>query len=234
LRRYDEPNGAGKRIRRACGSISIPDPDSRFMFFSFDGLDGAGKTTQSRLFCDWLRAAGHDVVTCRDPGSTALGERLREIVLAGHDLTIGRRAEMLIYMAARAQMVDEVIAPALAAGKTVVSDRYLLANVVYQGYAGGLDVPTLWEVGRIATGGIRPDLTFVLDLDPHLAAARLQRELDRMERQGTEYRARVRQGFLSAAAANPQEFRVISAGGPVDQVQAEIRNVAESVLRGRL
>jgi dTMP kinase len=203
------------------------------MFFSFDGLDGAGKTTQSRLFCNWLRAAGHDVVTCRDPGSTALGERLREIVLAGHDLNICRRAEMLIYMAARAQMVDEVIAPALAAGKTVVSDRYLLANVVYQGYAGGLDVPTLWEVGRIATAGIRPDLTFVLDLDPQSATARLQRELDRMERQGAEYRTRVRNGFLAAAAANPQEFKVINAGGRVDQVQAEIRRAAETVLTGK-
>lgn len=203
------------------------------MFFSFDGLDGAGKTTQSRLFCDWLRSAGYDVVTCRDPGSTALGERLREIVLAGHDLKIGRRAEMLIYMAARAQMVDEVIASALAAGKTVVSDRYLLANVVYQGYAGGLDVAALWEVGRTATAGVRPDLTFVLDLDPQSATARLQRELDRMERQGAEYRARVRDGFLTAAAASPQDIKVIDAAGPVDQVQAEIRRAAEAVLRGR-
>jgi dTMP kinase len=140
---------------------------------------------------------------------------------------------MLIYMAARAQMVDEIISPALAAGKTVVSDRYLLANVVYQGYAGGLDVATLWEVGRVATAGVRPDLTFVLDLDPHAATGRLQRELDRMERRGIEYRARVRDGFLAAAAANPGEFKVVNAAGSIDQIQAEIRRIAEPVLRGR-
>ncbi len=107
----------------------------------------------------WLRQRGHEVVACRDPGSTPLGEAVRGILLDRHDLHIHRRSEMLLYMAARAQMVEEVIRPALEQGKTVLCDRYLLANVVYQGYGGGLDVPTLWEVGRVATGGLdaRPD-----------------------------------------------------------------------------
>jgi dTMP kinase len=203
------------------------------MFFSFDGLDGGGKTTQSRMFCDWLRAEGHDVVTCRDPGSTPLGERLREIVLARHDLAICRRSEMLIYMAARAQLVDEVISPALAAGKTVVSDRYLLANVVYQGYAGGLDIDTLWQVGQVATAGLRPDLTFILDVDPQTAATRMKRELDRMESQGDAFRERVRNGFLSAAAVSPRELIVIDGARAIDEVQTEIRRHAEPILRGR-
>ena len=108
------------------------------MFFSIDGGDGTGKSTQIERFCAWLESLGREVVTCRDPGSTPLGEAVRELLLNRHDLSIHRRSEMLLYMAARAQLVEEVIRPALDEGKTVVSDRYLLANVVYQGHAGGL------------------------------------------------------------------------------------------------
>src|SRR6186713_2549405 len=127
------------------------------MFFSFDGVDGAGKSTQMERFCLWLRQQGHEFVTCRDPGSTQLGERLRSILLEKSATPIDRRAEMLLYMASRAQLVEEVIRPALAAGKTVVCDRFLLANVVYQGHAGGLDVSSLWQVGAVATDGLSPD-----------------------------------------------------------------------------
>lgn len=140
------------------------------MFFSIEGGDGVGKSTQIQQFCDWLESQGHDVVTCRDPGSTPLGEAIRELLLNRHDLSIHRRSEMLLYMAARAQLVEEVIRPALAAGKTVVSDRYLLSNVVYQGHAGGLDVDTLWRVGEIAADHVAPDLILALDL-PSAAAA---------------------------------------------------------------
>ena len=129
-----------------------------------------------------------------------LGEAVRGLLLDRHDLHIDRRGEMFLYMAARSQMVEEVIRPALAAGKTVVSDRYLLANVVYQGHAGGLDVATLWQVGRVATGGLMPELTIVLDTAAEVAAARMARPLDRMEQQGAAFHARVRQGFLAEAA----------------------------------
>ena len=196
------------------------------MFFSIDGGDGAGKSTQIPLFCDWLRSRGLDVVACRDPGSTRLGEAVREIVLHGHDLSITRTSEMLLYMAARAQLVDEIIRPALAAGKTVVCDRYLLANVVYQGHAGGLEVASLWEVGRIATGGLLPDLTIVLDLPVEMAAARRNRALDRMERQGREFHERVRRGFLDEAARQPERIVVVRADGSVDEVQQAMRRAA--------
>src|ERR1700754_4547877 len=109
------------------------------MFFSFDGIDGAGKSTQVRLLEEALRGQGLQVVTCRDPGSTPLGERIREVLLANDGVPIGRRSEMLLYMASRAQLVDDVIRPALDTGKVVIADRYLLANVVYQGHAGCLD-----------------------------------------------------------------------------------------------
>ena len=198
------------------------------MFFSFDGVDGSGKSTQARLFCDWLLAGGHEVVVCRDPGSTRLGDEIRTLLLHRDDLPLARRAEMLLYMAARAELVEEVIAPALAAGRTVVSDRFLLANVVYQGHAGGLDVASLWQVGRVATGGIEPDLTFVLDLDDARAGQRLNRPLDRMERQGDEFRAALRTGYLAEAARSPDRVAVIDAAGAIDDVQAEIRRVARA------
>jgi len=201
------------------------------MFFSIDGGDGTGKSTQVEEFSEWLRRLGHDVVVCRDPGSTPLGEAVRELVLNRADLQISRPSEMLLYMAARAQLVEEVIRPALRQGKTVVSDRYLLANVVYQGHAGGLDVEALWEVGRIATGGVMPDLTVVLDMPARAAVERLKRNLDRMEQQGNAFHARVRQGFLDEAARKPKQVVVVSAEGTVEQVQTAIREAAERFLK---
>jgi dTMP kinase len=193
------------------------------MFLSIDGGDGTGKSTQTELLCQWLRGLGHQVVACRDPGSTPLGEAIRQLLLDRHDLPIHRRSEMLLYMAARAQLVEEMIRPALQQGKIVLSDRYLLANVVYQGYGGGLEVDTLWELGRVATGGLMPDLTIVLDMPSVTAAARISGQLDRMERQGAAFHARVRDGFLAEAARRPDQIVVVNAAQPVDQVQAEIR-----------
>ncbi|HLA84688.1 MAG TPA: dTMP kinase [Thermoguttaceae bacterium] len=200
------------------------------MFISIDGCDGTGKSTQVERLAGWLRGQGHEVVTCRDPGSTPLGEAVRGLLLHRADLAIDRRSEMLLYMAARAQLVEEVIRPALAAGKIVLSDRYLLANVVYQGHAGGLDVEALWEVGRVATGGVMPELTVVLDMPSDAAAARLDRTLDRMERQGDGFHARVRAGFLAEAARRGGEIVVIDAARDVDAVEREIRRVVERVL----
>jgi len=197
------------------------------MFLSIDGIDGCGKSTQVGRLCRWLAARGREVVACRDPGSTALGEAIRELLLERHDLDIRGRAEMLLYMAARAQMVDEVIQPALAEGKTVVSDRYLLANVVYQGHGGGLDVETLWQVGRVATGGRMPELTVVLDLPVEQAATRLGQSLDRMERRGIEFQRRVREGFLVEARRHAERIVVVDARGTPDEVEAAVRAAVE-------
>lgn len=197
------------------------------MFLSLDGVDGSGKSTQLRLLAEWLREQGREVVVWRDPGSTPLGDEIRKLLLDRDDLDISRRAEMLLYMAARAQLVEELIRPALEAGKTVISDRYLLANVVYQGHAGGLNVEELWQVGRVATGGLEPDLTFVLDLDDAQAAQRLARPLDRMERQGGAFRAALRAGYLAEAAANPSRIVVVDASRSVDEVQADLRRAVQ-------
>ena len=190
-----------------------------------------GKTTQVALLAEWLRQRGVDVVTCRDPGSTKLGEEIRHLLLQRDDLAVDRRSEMLLYMAARSQLVEELIRPALAAGKTVVSDRYLLANVVYQGHAGGLDVQRIWEVGLVATGGLLPDLTIVLDMPAERAAERLQGEPDRMERQGSAFHRRVRDGFLTEARR--QRGIVVDAARPVNQVQRDIRGAVEKWLEGQ-
>jgi len=200
------------------------------MFLSIDGGDGTGKSTQIELFCRWLEGLGQEVVTCRDPGSTALGEAVRELLLHRHDLDIHRRSEMLLYMAARAQMVEEVIRPALAEGKTVVADRFLLANVVYQGYGGGLDVETLWRVGQVATDGLMPELTIVLDLPAELAAARLSGQPDRMEQQGDAFHARVREGFLAEAARRPEQIAIIDASPCIEEVQRKMQEAARRVI----
>ena len=200
------------------------------MFISFDGVDGVGKSTQTELFVEWLREQGQTVVTCRDPGSTELGERLRTLVLKASDVKIDAESEMLLYMAARAQLVAEVIQPALAAGQVVVSDRFLLANVVYQGHAAGLDPQSIWDVGKVATAGQQPDLTIVLDMPLEKAVGRIGRELDRMEAKGSEFLQRVRQGFLMEAERAPQQIKVINADQEIEQVQADIRQVAREYL----
>jgi dTMP kinase len=201
------------------------------VFFSFDGIDGAGKSTQIDLFCRWLREQGHDVVQCRDPGSTSLGEAIRDILLKREEIRLDVRAEMLLYMAARAQLVDEIIRPSLAAGKIVVSDRFLLANVVYQGHAGGLDPNEIWQIGRVATGGVEPALTFILDMPPEAAAARRTGEPDRLEKRGPDYRQRLRAGYLAEAAKNPKKILIIDAAQPIEAITTQIRHHAQPYLQ---
>jgi dTMP kinase len=196
-------------------------------FLSLDGLDGTGKSTQCRMLCDWLRARGWEVTACIDPGGTAVGARLREIVLH-HRGELALPCEALLFMASRAQLVREVIRPALAAGHVVVSDRFTLANVVYQGHAGGLDPERLWEVGSLATGGLEPDLTLVLDLPPETARARRDRPDDRMESRIDP--VRVREGFLAEARRRPERVRVLDASPSVEAVQEAIRREAAALL----
>lgn len=199
------------------------------MFISLDGVDGSGKSTQHGMLCEWLRQQGVEVVACRDPGTTAAGNAVRDLILQQDQVPIAKRTEMLLYMASRAQLVAEVIRPALAAGKTVVSDRYLLANVVYQGHALGLDVDMLWQVGKIATDGVMPDRTIVLDLSTEAATKRMNRELDRMELRGREFHERVREGFLKEAQNEANRISVVDASGEIDQIQEAIRAVVRGI-----
>jgi dTMP kinase len=193
----------------------------RPLFISLDGLDGTGKSTQCRLLADWLRKQGHEVIECADPGGTAAGDAIREILLGQkHDLALP--CEALLFMASRAQLTGEVIRPALDAGRTVVADRFLLANVVYQGHAGGLDPNQLWEIGRLATGGLLPHLTFVLDLPVATALRRRSGPADRVESRDIAYHSRVREGFLAEARRHPDTIKVVDANQPIPSVQEQI------------
>jgi dTMP kinase len=203
----------------------------QILFFTFDGIDGAGKSTQMTLFVQWLRERGLTVSTCRDPGTTPLGEAVREILL-GAEYRIDNRAEMLLYMACRAQLVQEVIRPTLERGETIVSDRFILANVAYQGSAGAMEPDVIWQVGEIATGQLLPDLTFVLDLDPESAAMRLGDNHDRMEARGLAYFANVRNGFLQQAACFPDSHCIVDASRTVEEIQTQIRAAAEKHIQG--
>lgn len=197
------------------------------MFFVFDGVDGAGKTTQLNLFCQWLEENGHEGEFCRDPGSTELGEQMRGILLEDHDTPIDVRSEMMMFMTARAQLVAEIIRPALAAKKVVVCDRYVFSTVVYQGHAGNLDPQEIWPVNQAATGGLMADLTFILDLDVDTSMSRIGSSPDRMESRGKDYFERVRAGFLEEAKRWPQGVEVIDASQDVEAIQQEIRRLAE-------
>ncbi|GBD35556.1 Thymidylate kinase [bacterium HR36] len=201
---------------------------SRGYFFSLDGLDGAGKTTQCQLLAEWLRRQGYQVVMCRDPGGTPVGERLRELLLGGCEMDV--ITELLLFMASRAQLVAEVIRPALARGEIVVVDRFLLASVVYQGYAGGLPPERIWELGRWATGDTLPDVTFVLDLPAEQVSQRKARTADNFERRGLDFLRRVREGFLQEARRCRDKMIVVDATRTIAEVQADLQREVSLVL----
>ena len=191
-------------------------------FISLDGLDGAGKSTQCRLLAIWLREQGWTVTECHDPGGTALGAEIRALLL-NHCGSMAPLSEALLFMASRAQLVEEVIRPALYAGRLVVSDRFLLANVVYQGHAGGLDPQMLWEIGLLSAGELEPDLTVVLDVPVEQSAARRIGPADRIESRDLAYHERVREGFLTEARRRPDRICVIDAQATIEQVHERIR-----------
>lgn len=206
----------------------MPDPDDhsrkveRGLFVALDGPDGGGKTTQVSSLVDWLRARGREVVACRDPGGTEVGDRLRAILLDRRTARLSARAEMLMFMASRAQLVEEVIGPALEAGKVVVSDRYLLANVVYQGHAGGLPIEEIWQVGRAATGGLMPDLTLLIDVPTEVARSRVGLPRDRMEDRPEA--SMVREGFLRTIPTYPAPIVVVNGADAPEAVAARLRS----------
>ena len=199
-------------------------------FITLDGIDGGGKSTQVELLCRWIQESGYSYRTFRDPGSTRLGESLREILLHRQEIPLAASSEMLLYMASRAQLVTEQLLPSLAESDFVITDRYLLANVVYQGSAGGLNPESIWQVGRIATQGLSPDLTIVLDLPVELAASRISRTRDRLESRGEEYFRRVRQGFLEQHPFTGGRSLVVDASADAETVHRQIVEAVRSFI----
>lgn len=203
------------------------------LFVTFEGGDGAGKTTQASLLEQWVRSDGRDVVRTREPGGTEVGVRIRDIVLhhRGH---INARAEALLYAADRAHHVETVVQPAIARGEVVIQDRYLDSSVAYQGAGRVLDADDVRALSLWATDGLLPDLTVLLDLDPTAARARLDADdkpFDRLEAEKNEFHARVRDGFLALARREPERFLVLDATEAPDVLAARVRDAVTTRLR---
>jgi dTMP kinase len=177
------------------------------MFVTFEGVDGSGKSTQAQLLAERLRSEGREVVLTREPGGTAAGERIREILLHGEALAPW--AEASLFAAARAQLLEEVVRPALARGADVVSDRYLDSSLAYQGIARGLGVERVLELNLLATSGLLPDRTFLILLPPAEAAARRRGELDRIEREGPAFAEEVDRAYREIAGAFAERVQVV-------------------------
>lgn len=187
-----------------------------------DGVDGAGKSTQLEQLVGWLRGSVREVVVCRDPGGTSGGEAIRELLLAPES-QLGARCEMLLYMASRSQLLEEVIGPALQRGSVVLTDRFLTSTIVYQGHAGGLDPEMVRRIGLEATGGLVPDWTGILDLAVEESIRRRSGPADRIELRPIDYHRRVREGFLFEAKRDPDHFSILDATLGPEEIQAAIR-----------
>jgi dTMP kinase len=204
------------------------------LFITFEGPEGGGKTTQIHLLADWLSERGCDVVTTREPGGTRIGNAIRDVLLNPDHVELRAEAEILLFSAARAQLVGQVIRPQLERGGVVLSDRFADSTFAYQGYGRGLALDSLRMITAFATGGLTPDLTICLDLP---VAEGLQRkqggaeaEWNRMEREEREFHERVRAGYQALASAAIERWLVVDAMQPVGQVQAVIRARAQQLL----
>ena len=195
------------------------------LFITFEGGDGVGKSTQVRLLADYLAGQGRTVITTREPGGTELGQEIRNIVLH-HRGEIAPRAEALLYAADRAHHISTLVRPALERGEVVLQDRYFDSSVAYQGAGRVLDGDEIRNISMWATGDLVPDLTILLDLEPTAARVRLDADdkvFDRLENEKQEFHARVREGFLALAAAEPQRWLVLDASASRDEIAAAIQ-----------
>lgn len=201
------------------------------MFITLEGIEGSGKTTQIERLFEFLKDRGMECVTTRQPGGTVIGENIRSILLNPENHTLEPMTELLLYLADRAQHITEIIRPALAAGKTVICDRYFDATVVYQGFARGLSVELLLKLHRILFDNLKPDVTLLLDLAPQQGLQRAWQQLNSGQRAGRESRfenealvfhEKVRAGYLELAKREPQRYRIIDAGQSADHVFGEI------------
>lgn len=199
-------------------------------FITFEGSEGCGKSTQSRMLYEYLKGKGYKVTYLREPGGVKISEKIREILLDAKNSAMSPACEMLLYMAARAQAVEEIIRPALLAGRTVICDRFLDSTLAYQGYGLGMDIVFIRRSGDFACGGIKPDLTIFLDLAVKKGLVHRQHCKDRIEQRSIGYHARVRKGYLKLAAREPKRIKVVKVAADKNETQKNIRKLAEDIL----
>lgn len=201
------------------------------LFITFEGVEGSGKSTQIDLLVEFLSEKGYEVVSTREPGGTAIGDKIRKIVLNPDFTEMDFKAEALLYAANRAQHVAEVIAPALAQGKIIISDRYTDSSLAYQSFGRGLDQKKVENISEWATGGLEPDLTILLDIPADKGLKRTSRSLaDRIEQENIDFHDRVSKGFLKLAKKFPKRFKVIDATKDVDQIHQEVVKLVQKLL----
>ncbi|MFA5345273.1 MAG: dTMP kinase [Candidatus Omnitrophota bacterium] len=196
-------------------------------FITFEGSEGCGKSTQSRLLFEYLKAKGKRVIYLREPGATKISEKIRDILLDAKNQGIVPETEMLLYMAARSQIVVEVIKPALKKGINVICDRFLDSTLAYQGYGLGMDIDLIKKVGKFTTGGITPDLTLFLDLAVKRGLKHREACLDRIEMRSVKYHLRVRNGYLKLAKQEPKRIKVVKVEKDKAETQLKIRDLVE-------
>jgi dTMP kinase len=201
------------------------------MFITLEGIEGSGKTTQIQHMVDFFNQKGHECVVTREPGGTMMGKKIRSILLDPHNNTLDSLTELLLYMADRAQHIEEVIRPALTLGKTVICDRYFDATVAYQGYARGLNVEFIQKLHRIVLDDVKPDLTLLLDLSPEKGLKRAWKAIHsgdrtkgetRFEEEAVSFHQRVREGYLTLALAEPQRIKIVDASRDEEAVRKDI------------
>jgi dTMP kinase len=206
----------------------------RGMFISLEGVEGCGKSTQAELLAKYMVELGYSVVLTREPGGTPIAEQIREILLEPRYANMTDITELLLYLASRAQHVDQLIRPDLAEGKVVICERFSDATFAYQGYARGLDLNLLEQVNRMATGGLAPDLTLLLDLKPEDGLFRKRGDhWDRLESESVDFHNKVRKGYLEIARRFPQRVEVIDANGSIEGVHLCIRKCVDQRLRSK-
>lgn len=201
---------------------------TKALFITFEGGDGCGKTTQIELIDKYLQEKGYKTLITREPGAKGLGVKLREILL-NYDGEVSPQAESFLFLADRAQHVDCIIKPALKDGVIVLCDRHTDSTVAYQGYGRGLDIEQIHKLNSIATSGLKPDLTIVLDVDVETSMQRVGKEKDRMESAGIEFFERVRKGFLEIAKQEPERVKVINSSDSIENIHKQIVKLVEHI-----
>lgn len=206
--------------------------EERGLFITFEGIDGSGKTTQIRKLRQMFESENIPFEVIREPGGTMIGEKIRSVLLDKEHMNMTPETELLLYEAARAQIVSERIIPALTAGKTVICDRFYDSTVAYQGYARGLNLEAIEYVNKIATGGLEPDLTFLLDMSAEDAASRMggrKTDQDRLESEGLHFMEKVREGYLALSKKN-RRMIYLNAAAPIEAVWQQIEKKVREVL----
>jgi dTMP kinase len=204
--------------------------DLKGKFITFEGSEGSGKSTQSQMVHDYLKAKKLPVMLLREPGGVKISEAIRNLLLDVKNTGMGDEAETLLYMAARAQLVKEVLKPALAEGKIVICDRFLDSTIAYQGYGNGVDVKMIKTLGEFATTGIKPDLTLLFDIETEKGLSRTNATKDRIELRSLEYHRKVRQGYLAVAKAEPKRVKVISVDAGKEEIFERVKKIIDGIL----